>query len=79
MTKYYETTITVKVLSQDSPVEAMSLEDIAYEIINGDLVGSFGDTVVVELSPKETAELLYQYGSQPEFFNLDDDGKVLDE
>lgn len=79
MTKYYETTITVKVLSQEAPVETMSLEDIAHEIVNGDLVGSFGDTVVIELSPKEAAEMLYQYGSQPEFFNLDDEGNTLDE
>ncbi len=78
MSNYFETTITVKVLSQDWIPDSLSLDELAYQMENGDLVGIVPETVTTVLTAKEAAVKLSEYGSTPGFFNLDADGKELD-
>ncbi len=75
--KFYKTTITVTVLSEDPGVSGYELGTIAREIVDGDLVGSWsGDEKKIDA--KECARLLSEVGSDPEFFNLDEDGNDSD-
>lgn len=70
---FYRHTITLEILSE-SPQLPEDLEGIAYEINEGEDVG--GPLVVntQEISAKEMAASLYRVGSEPSFFELDDNG-----
>jgi hypothetical protein len=73
--KFYLNIITLKVLSEDEPLDGdLDVKEIAYEIDEGACVGNGLDFVHKELSGKETADLLREFGSEPGFFQLDDDG-----
>ena len=77
--KYWKTTIVVEVLSEDEPVsDERELESIGREIINGDWSGHCEIKERKELSGKEAADALREQGSDPSFFNLDEDGNELD-
>lgn len=75
--KFYKTIIQVEVLSEDQPVNNLSLKQIVYEITEGDCVGTSEIISAREISPSDCAEELSRMGSEPEFFNLDDDGNSL--
>lgn len=76
---FYKTTFTYTVLS-DSPLEGdMSLASIAEACDTGDCVGKFdGDWNVETLTGQQAADALYEAGSEPGFFQLDDDGNPLE-
>jgi hypothetical protein len=74
---FYKTVIQVEVLSEDQPVNDLDLKQIAHEIYEGDCVGASSIVSVKELTGQECADALHELGSEPEFFNLDDDGKDL--
>jgi len=69
---FYRNVITVEVIS-DRELTGMSVEEIVSAMNYGDCVG-ITDFSLVELSGKETADALYEFGSEPAFFGLDDDG-----
>jgi hypothetical protein len=73
MSKYYITHIDVTVLSE-YPYDPDSLEDLSYDITEGDCVGNFLMGKSKELTGKQMADKLYELGSEPAFFQLDDDG-----
>jgi hypothetical protein len=84
MAKFYKTTFTIDVLSEE-PFEgghplgdSVSLEQIAYEINEGSCVGTNLRSVQVELTPKEAADALIEAGSDPSFFSLDDQGNAVE-
>lgn len=74
--KYYRQTYTVVVLTED-PTEA-SLDQLP-ESVNGgdDCLQSFEMTSMEELTGKQAADALYASGSEPGFFQLDDEGNPL--
>ena len=78
--KFYRTTFIYEVLSEDEPVDncldLRALQELTYY---GDCVGRFGETRVNELTGKEAADVLYDFGSEPGFFLLDDEGLPEDE
>lgn len=75
MRKFYKTTYTFTVLSEDHPPSSnMDLKDIIYECEDGGWSGAISSYSSVELSGPEMAIELSNQGSSPEFFDLDDDG-----
>lgn len=76
MTKrtFYKTTITVEVLSEEPIPAGVSLEQIAYEAVNGDYSMNTIGTDEVVLNGKQAADALLEQGSDPMFFGIDDDG-----
>lgn len=75
--KYFRTVVEIVVLSEDIPWDG-ELADLAYAISDG---GCSGEMKVKseEVSPKRMAELLQSQGSEPRFFQLDENGHELEE
>ena len=76
MTKriFYKTVFKIEVLSE-GPIDGLSIEDIAYEIDQGSCVGGpFGPSKCKKLDGKQAADALYEWGSEPGFFGLNDRG-----
>ena len=78
-TRYFRQVIQIEVLSEDVPLEWDALTDIAHAISEGDCVGRVQEILSERISPKFTAQLLREYGSDPGFFQLDDAGKAVDD
>lgn len=77
MRKFYRTKIVVEVLSED-PYYETNLSNVARDIYSGECVGSVDCEDSKVLSGQEAAAALSEFGSEPAFFNLDDDGNDLD-
>lgn len=80
--KFYRTVYQIEVLSEEKfdNEGGMSLTDIDNAITDGDCSGRV--TFIVnneEKTGKEMAELLKEQGSDPEFFQLDENGNDLEE
>lgn len=75
---FYKTVVSYEILSEE-PIPSMSLSDIEYECTDGHMSGMFLDSVQVELTGAEMAECLIVQGSDTTFFNLDVDGKDIDD
>lgn len=76
--KFYRAVFHYEVLSEE-PIEDMSLEDIDYECRDGHCSGAFfGEVDRTELTGPEMAKALQTQGSDPEFFQLDEEGNDLD-
>jgi len=75
--KFYKTVITLEVLSEE-PLEDVPLEYIVQQCDEGDFSGDWNITESQELTGKEMAQALVGQRSEPEFFNLDEDGNDLD-
>jgi hypothetical protein len=67
--KFYKTVFTFEVLSEE-PLESMSLSDLEYETSEGHCVGRFGETTSEELTEEQVCDELIEFGSQPEFFDI---------
>lgn len=77
--KFFLTTLTVEVLSEDSPLDPdMSLTDVDEFIGEGDGVGRirFSKRSITSRGAATTAKL---YGSEPGFFRLDDKGRTVED
>jgi len=79
MRKFYKSIIEITVLSEDRPCEFNSLGDLTYLINDGPYSGEIVIKEEKVVSSQEMARLLMDQSSDPEFFNLDEDGKDLDE
>lgn len=77
--KFHKKTITLEFLSEEPIPEGMDVANMVYEAQEGDYVMQEKDETDTELTGKEAADLLTEFGSQPEFFGLDDDGNDLDD
>ena len=75
--KFYKSTITVTVLSEEPISPDASLADIAYNFTEGDNSGEWELTNVEELDGKQAAAALIAQGSDPEFFQLTETGEPL--
>jgi hypothetical protein len=76
--KFHKTTFTIEVLSEEPLSHPLALEDIAGMITDGDCVGGPLKYVESSLTPKECADALYAFGSEPDFFQLDDEGNEVE-
>ncbi len=77
--KYYETIIKVRILSTDTPFgEAVDLPAIDYAISEGDCMGTLETEAVTELTGKAMAQRSRDFGGDPGFFFLDNDGNETD-
>jgi hypothetical protein len=76
--KFYKTVVTVVVLTEDVPPEYDNLSDLNYLITQGDASGQVTSTASEVLSGKQAAKALQAQGSDPSFFNIDDDGNDLE-
>jgi hypothetical protein len=72
--KFYKTTITLEILSENPIADDMELEDIVNETIFGDMSGMHDITLVEVLNGKQMAEALINQDSDPMFFMLTEDG-----
>lgn len=76
MRRYYYTTYTIKVLSEDAPVTNLSPSEVVEAIDTGDCVGDVNASAE-EVTAEEMSELLVEFGSCPEFFQLEDIRRCL--
>lgn len=70
MSKYYKHTYVFTVLSQSEEQELNPLENLGYHVNYGEDCLHSTDHALKEVDGKEMAKLLYDAGSDPEFFNL---------
>lgn len=77
--KFYKNVVTITVLTEEPIEDGTDLDAIHEEISVGGWVGSSVGIVTTELSGKECADALYAVGSEPGFFQLDDNGRSEDE
>ena len=74
---FYRTVIQVVVLSEN-PYNETDLEQIAYDIKEGDQSGQVTITSAnEEMNSKTAVALLKEQGSEPSFFMLDDQGNDI--
>jgi hypothetical protein len=76
--KYFKHTYTVVVLSAEELCNP-SLERLQHLTMEGDCVLHSQKETVRAVSGKTMAHLLHAAGSEPAFFNLDDNGKHADD
>jgi hypothetical protein len=75
--EFYETAITIKVLS-DRPLDNDDLSSIIEDADSGDLVLTIKKQFGKQISSKKMVHQLYEFGSEPGFMQLDDNGKSVD-
>ena len=76
MKQFFKTTFTVTVLS-DEIIVGLPLEHLNYAVTEGDCVlHGYGVSKEEILDGRQMADALYDAGSQPEFFHLDDNGNL---
>ena len=71
--KFYETIITVKVLSEE-PIEMTDLETLAYQINEGYWCGEVSTGKSTPLDGSMIVQELNSMGSEASFFRLDEAG-----
>lgn len=74
----YKTVFHVTVLSEE-PISGASLSDIQYETEQGGWIGGAITQTETKLSGKEAVAEIYKAASDPGFFNMDDNGNVIEE
>jgi hypothetical protein len=79
MRKFYKSIIEITVLSEDRPCEFNSLGDLTYLINDGPYSGEIVIKEEIEVSSQEMVNLLMDQSSDPEFFNLDENGNNLED
>jgi len=77
--KFYRSKVVVEIVSEEPLNPEMSLSDIHYYIDQGDGCGLKQDMEVREINAKEAVSTLKEFGSEPSFFGLNDEGEDLDD
>lgn len=73
--KYYKTKITIEVLSEEPIPSWMEASNVLTGMDTGEFVGVTSKASPTELTGKQMADELTKFGSQPEFFSLNEDGE----
>lgn len=73
----YRHIVTIEILSEDAHLSG-DLADIAYQIDEGSDVGGPVRVHTMEINGKEMVESLYRIGSDPSFFELDENGQFTE-
>ena len=74
--KFHKTIIQVEVLSEE-PFGYNELSDVHHQITNGDCSGTYTTLSTEELDGRQAADALKAQDSDPEFFQIDEDGNDL--
>ena len=78
--KIYKSVLRVEILSEEPLPDSISLRTIDYEITNGEWSGAMDwESHNAELHGVEGVKALMDQGSDPEFFQMDEDGNKLEE
>ena len=72
--KFYVTKYVVTLLSEEPLKSAMSLEEVAYAMNEGECSGEVEAFPAKKVGAKKMAKLLQAQGSDPEFFHIDEEG-----
>lgn len=72
--KFHKTTFKITVLSEEPIPDDIELETLAREAMVGDYVMQFYQADHKLLPADQIAQALYDVGSEPGFFMLNDDG-----
>lgn len=72
--KFWKTIIQVEVLSEGPDLPPTDLNELAHLITEGECSGKVTTESVTKLNGKEAAKALQAQGSDPEFFQLTEDG-----
>ena len=73
--RFYKTTVTFTVLSEEPIPPHADLQYIAVECNEGQYVGNFSANDEQLLNGGAMVDALYEAGSEPGFFSLDDNGQ----
>ena len=76
--KFFKTIIQVEVLSEVEPYTKTNLDQIERDTDAGDCVGRVRIVRHVKLMSKEAAEALTEFGSEPSFFQLDEEAAAAE-
>ena len=77
--KIYKSVLKIEILSEEPIEDGYSLNDISYQITDGDWSGDTDrENRNIELQGKEAAEACINQGTSPEFFMMDDEGNEMD-
>jgi hypothetical protein len=76
---FYRTTISIDVLSEEPLPDGLSLTEIDYAITDGPCVGGAMRAEQRIVTAREAADALHEFGSDPSFFQLTDDGQTIEE
>lgn len=78
--KIYKSVLRVEILSEEPIKDCVELNGVHWQITNGDWSGAMDwESHNAELVGKEGAKALMDQGSDPEFFQMDEDGNDIDE
>jgi hypothetical protein len=72
--KFFLTKIVINILSEEDLVFD-SLKDVAHEVVDGDLLGTWDVKKTKVLTGKQAAKLACEMGSEPGWLGIDKDGK----
>jgi hypothetical protein len=75
---FYRTVFRIEVLSEE-PYEYNGLEQLGVDISTGDCSGKVTEEINEKINGETAARLLLEQGSEPSFFQLDDDGKDIEQ
>jgi hypothetical protein len=79
-TKYFKTTFTITVLTEDRPVSAgAEIGDVVRDFYDGDSIGNVERTSAVEIPSDKIQDELLEIGNDGSFFSLGDDEEDDDE
>jgi hypothetical protein len=74
--KFYKTTLQVTILSEE-PFEWDDLSSVHHSVTSGDCSGDIEEIERITLNGKECASALIAQGSDPEFFQITEEGEDL--
>ena len=72
--KFYKTTFLITVLHEEPGYHPDDLGDIHHDIVDGNFSGNFEQNETIQLDGKQAADELSKMGSEPSWFNLDENG-----
>lgn len=75
--KFYKTVIQVTILSEDPYPVTYNLEQIHNDIQEGDCSGVYREIERKEINAEIAVKELMEQGSEPEFFQLDQEGNDI--
>jgi len=75
--KFFKTILQVEILSEDCPFDSENLSEVHRAITDGACSGVVTTVSQQQLTGRQMAHHLIQQDSDPEFFQLDENGKDL--
>lgn len=77
--KFYRSVFTVEVLSEAPLPSDLRLSEVAFQICDGDWSGHTDEDLNQEVDGPQMAKLLEAQGSEPGFFQLDENGNDVED